>query len=252
MNELENKNMITSLELLKQINIFRKQEGNRAELQHKTLLEIIRDEFSEEIDEQKILLISYKDSMNREKPMFNLTPAQAKQVLVRESKFVRKAVIHYIEELEERLSVKVPTTLKEALKLAYEQQEAIEKLELENKVKTQQIAELQPKGTYYDLVLQCKGLLSITVIAKDYSESGQWLNNKLHELGVQYKQGNIWLLYQKYADKGYTKTKTQPINRSIGLDVKPHTYWTQKGRLFIYNLLKNVGILPKIETEETI
>ena len=252
MNELENKNMITSLELLKQINIFRKQEGNRAELQHKTLLEIIRDEFSEEIDEQKILLISYKDSMNREKPMFNLTPAQAKQVLVRESKFVRKAVIHYIEELEERLSVKVPTTLKEALKLAYEQQEAIEKLELENKVKTQQIAELQPKGTYYDLVLQCKGLLSITVIAKDYGESGQWLNNKLHELGVQYKQGNIWLLYQKYADKGYTKTKTQPINRSIGLDVKPHTYWTQKGRLFIYNLLKNVGILPKIETEETI
>ena len=151
-----------------------------------------------------------------------------------------------------RLSVKVPTTLKEALKLAYEQQEAIEKLELENKVKTQQIAELQPKGTYYDLVLQCKGLLSITVIAKDYGESGQWLNNKLHELGVQYKQGNIWLLYQKYADKGYTKTKTQPINRSIGLDVKPHTYWTQKGRLFIYNLLKNVGILPKIETEETI
>lgn len=252
MNELENKNMITSLELLKQINIFRKQEGNRAELQHKTLLEIIRDEFSEEIDEQKILLISYKDSMNREKPMFNLTPAQAKQVLVRESKFVRKAVIHYIEELEERLSVKAPTTLKEALKLAYEQQEAIEKLELENKVKTQQIAELQPKGTYYDLVLQCKGLLSITVIAKDYGESGQWLNNKLHELGVQYKQGNIWLLYQKYADKGYTKTKTQPINRSIGLDVKPHTYWTQKGRLFIYNLLKNVGILPKIETEETI
>lgn len=252
MNELENKNMITSLELLKQINIFRKQEGNRAELQHKTLLEIIRDEFSEEIDEQKILLISYKDSMNREKPMFNLTPAQAKQVLVRESKFVRKAVIHYIEELEERLSVKAPTTLKEALKLAYEQQEAIEKLELENKVKTQQIAELQPKGTYYDLVLQCKGLLSITVIAKDYGESGQWLNNKLHELGVQYKQGNIWLLYQKYSDKGYTKTKTQPINRSIGLDVKPHTYWTQKGRLFIYNLLKNVGILPKIETEETI
>lgn len=100
---VQNKNQITSLELLEQINFFREQEGNRAELQHKTLLEIIRDEFAEEIDEQKILPISYKDSMNREKPMFELTPSQAKQVLVRESKFVRKAVIHYLEELENRL-----------------------------------------------------------------------------------------------------------------------------------------------------
>lgn len=100
---VQNKNQITSLELLEQINFFRGQEGNRAELQHKTLLEIIRDEFAEEIDEQKILPISYKDSMNREKPMFELTPSQAKQVLVRESKFVRKAVIHYLEELESKL-----------------------------------------------------------------------------------------------------------------------------------------------------
>lgn len=126
----------------------------------------------------------------------------------------------------------------------------VKPLELENQIKTQQIAELQPKGTYYDLVLQCPSLLSITVIAKDYGESGQWLNNKLHELGVQYKQGDIWLLYQKYADKGYTKTKTQPITRSTGPDVKIHTYWTQKGRLFIYGILKNIGILPKIEKED--
>lgn len=64
------------------------------------LLKIIRDEFEEEINEQKILPISYKDSMNREKPMYILTLNQAKQILVRESKFVRKAMIHYIEELE--------------------------------------------------------------------------------------------------------------------------------------------------------
>ena len=116
MEKLMNKNTITSLEILEQINLFRKQEGNRAELQHKTLLEIIRDEFSEEIDEQKILLISYKDSMNREKPMFELTTAQAKQVLVRESKFVRKAVIHYIEELENRLKAVTYKPMSEAQK----------------------------------------------------------------------------------------------------------------------------------------
>ena len=161
----------------------------------------------------------------------------------------KMAYIQKFNEMENVIKSKIPTSFKEALKLAYEQQEEIEALQIESKIKDQQILELKPKASYYDLVLQCKGLLSITIIAKDYGESGQWLNKKLHELGVQYKQGNIWLLYQKYADKGYTKTKIQPINRSTGPDVKPHTYWTQKGRLFIYDLLKSVGILPKIEKE---
>ena len=103
MKVLENKNMITSLEILEQINIFRKQEGNRAELLHKTLLEIIRDEFSEEIGEQKILPSSYINSQNKKQPMFVLTLSQAKQVLVRESKFVRKKIIAQLEELEKQL-----------------------------------------------------------------------------------------------------------------------------------------------------
>lgn len=97
------KDTITSLELLEQINFFRKQEGNRVELQHKTLLEIIRDEFSEEIGEQKILPSSYINSQNKKQPMFVLTLSQAKQVLVRESKFVRKKIIAQLEELEKQL-----------------------------------------------------------------------------------------------------------------------------------------------------
>lgn len=118
-------------------------------------------------------------------------------------------------------------------------------------VQKQQIAELQPKASYYDLVLNCKDLLSTTEIAKDYGKSAKWLNNKLHELGIQFKQGNVWLLYQKYAEFGYTSTKTHPYNGSDGQQhVKPHTYWTQKGRLFIYELLKADGILPTIEKEK--
>lgn len=87
---VQNKNQITSLELLEQINFFRNQEGNRAELQHYDLLKIIRDEFEEEINEGKISAVTYKDKKGEERPMFELTPSQAKQVLVRESKFVRK------------------------------------------------------------------------------------------------------------------------------------------------------------------
>lgn len=98
------KETITSLELCKQINIFREQEG-RSELEHSKLLRTIRDEFEEEINEYKIGLVKYKDKKGEERPMFVLTLSQAKQVLVRESKAVRKAVIHYIEELEEALRI---------------------------------------------------------------------------------------------------------------------------------------------------
>lgn len=139
---------------------------------------------------------------------------------------------------------------------AYEAQKAITEklnaqvLQLEGTVavQTQQISELQPKASYYDVVLNSKDLLSTTKIAKDYGKSAIWLNTWLHEQGIQYKQGDIWLLYQKYAEQGYTNTKTQTFNGSDGeIHTKVHTYWTQKGRLFIYEQLKAVGILPLIE-----
>lgn len=159
------------------------------------------------------------------------------------------AYINRFEEMKKQLSLGVPQNFKEALRLALEQQEKIETLQLDNKVKEQQILELQPKATYYDMVLQCKGVLATGIIAKDYGKSAKWLNDKLHEFGVQYKQGGVWLLYQKFADKGYTQTKTQPITRTAGPDVVLHTYWTQKGRLFIYGLLKSKGYIPNIEKE---
>ena len=62
-------------------------------------------------------------------------------------------------------------------------------------VQNQQIAELKPKASYYDVVLNCADLLSISKIAKDYGKSAKWLNTLLHELGVQFKQGDIWLLF---------------------------------------------------------
>lgn len=120
MGELKLKKQITSLELLDQVNLFRKEEykeklkdgtltkaekkkGKFTELLHKSLLDIIRDEFSEEITEQKILPSTYKDTTGRKLPMFILTLNQAKQVLLRESKYVRRAIIAYIEVLEQAI-----------------------------------------------------------------------------------------------------------------------------------------------------
>lgn len=115
-------------------------------------------------------------------------------------------------------------------------------------VQSQQIAELEPKASYYDVVLNCKDLVAVSVIAKDYGWSANKLNRYLHEKGIQYKQGNVWLLYQKYAERGFTSTKTHNFLKPDGTThVSVHTYWTQAGRLFIYDLLKSDGILPVME-----
>lgn len=124
----------------------------------------------------------------------------------------------------------------------------INQLSIDIKVKDQQIAELQPKATYYDLILQNKDLISMTAIAKDYGMSATQMNRTLHDLGVQYKQSSVWFLYQKHANKGYTSTKTHSYLKENGnIGTRVHTYWTQKGRLFLYDLLKDEGIIPLIE-----
>ena len=129
-----------------------------------------------------------------------------------------------------------------------EAQGKVKVLETTVAVQTQQIAELTPKAGYYDVILSCKDAIAISVIAKDYGKTAQWMNEKLHELGVQFKSGKIWLLYKKYAEQGYTCTRTTPYPKADGTQGSSvHTYWTQKGRIFIYDLLKQIGILPVIE-----
>ena len=124
-------------------------------------------------------------------------------------------------------------------------------LESENAVQKQQLLEMKPKVSYYDVVINSPDLISITEIAKDYGWSAKHMNGYLHSKGIQYKQGDrIWILYQKYAEQGLTSTKTHAYLTGDGSShTKVHTYWTQKGRLFIYDLLKKDGILPLIEKE---
>ena len=122
-------------------------------------------------------------------------------------------------------------------------------LEVENAIQRQQIAEMEPKVSYYDKVLQSKDPVKTSIIAKDYGYSAKNFNQLLKDLKVQYKQGDIWLLYQKYAGNGYTQTKTHAYEDQVHgcTGTSCWTYWTQKGRLFLYDLLKANGILPTIE-----
>lgn len=115
-------------------------------------------------------------------------------------------------------------------------------------VAEQRVMELQPKADYLDSILKNKGLVTITQIAKDYGMSGQKMNDILSNLKVQYKQSDQWLLYSKHQSYGYTHSETIPITHSDGRpDIKMTTKWTQKGRLFLYELLKTNGYFPVIE-----
>ena len=121
-------------------------------------------------------------------------------------------------------------------------------LKLENTQQKQLIGELKPKADYMDIILQNKSLVTITAIAKDYGMSAKAFNKKLHELKVQFKQGHQWFLYSTYHNCGYTHSETVEYTHSDGRkDVTMNTKWTQKGRLFLYELLKKNNIVPIIE-----
>ena len=130
--EFLSKESINSKELLKQINIFREMEykekeasntlteaqkkrGHYIELTHDNLLKIIRDEFNIKVNAVNKNAVknnnhyngpvetTYKDEKGELRTMFILTIDQAKQVLLRESKVVRKAVIQYLNSLEKKI-----------------------------------------------------------------------------------------------------------------------------------------------------
>lgn len=127
----------------------------------------------------------------------------------------------------------------------------LKELQLEVARKNQLIGELQPKANYVDKILNNKGLVTVTQISKDYGMSAKKMNSLLHSLGVQYKQSGQWLLYSKYHGMGYTHSKTIDIIRTDGrADIVMESKWTQKGRLFIYELLKSNNIYPIIERPE--
>lgn len=154
---------------------------------------------------------------------------------------IRRHGMYAIDEMLENpdLAIATLTQLKE-------ERTRRKELELTTAIQNQQIAELKPKASYYDLILQNRNTVPVTQIAKDYGMSGRRFNELLHDLGIQYKFRKTWLLYQHYADLGYTQSKTFAIDAEKSV---MHTYWTQKGRLFLYDLLKGEGILPLIEQE---
>ncbi|MCD9055039.1 phage regulatory protein/antirepressor Ant [Staphylococcus arlettae] len=201
-----------------------------------------------------IIPSQYKDSRGRTQNEYLLTKDGFTLYMfnIQGHNDFKMAYINKFNEMEKQLkqpiaSYMIEDPVKRAEQWIAEQKEK-KQLELENNMNKQKIAEFEPKASYLDTILNNKSLVTVGQIAKDYGMSAQALNKLLHDLKVQYKQSGQWLLYSNIQDKGYTHSSTTEIEHKDGsTSVRMNTKWTQKGRLFIYELLKDNDILPTIE-----
>jgi len=216
--------------------------------QHQHIMRDIRNEIEslgDQIGQSIFGQTSYLDSQGRNQPCYIFGREGAMQLALKYDALTRRKVIVKLEELENSLKPSGENLLALAV---IEAHKLLERKDLVIKKQEQVIGELKPKADYVDFILQNKGLVTITQIAKDYGMSGTAMNDLLHRLKVQYKQSRQWLLYTKYQACGYTHSITTDFKHKDGTpDVTMNTKWTQKGRLFLYDLLKENQVLPTIE-----
>lgn len=201
----------------------------------------------------------------RNVPCYELTKTECIFVATKFNDEARAIIILRWEQLEKEKAMstpQVPKTFREALLLAAEQQEQIEKQQLLLEQKDKQIAEdikeisamtstimaMEKKVTYVDKILKCQSTVLTTIIAQDYGMSAKAFNKILHEFGIQRKVGDSWALYAVHLPYGYVKDVTFEYKKHDGTTAtKQNMQWTQKGRMFLYETLKAKGILPLIE-----
>jgi prophage antirepressor-like protein len=181
----------------------------------------------------------YEVLMQSRKPIAKAFKKEVKKIL----KSVRKHGAYICDELldelvkSEKLAEKYLKMLKTEKEISKQNEELIETI-------AEHVVELIPKANYCDNVLECENAVPVTVIAKDYGLSAEKFNKILHILEIQYKVGGMWVLYSKYCGNAYTATRTVAWDKRAVM----YTVWTQKGREFLYQKLKECDILPEFET----
>lgn len=229
--------------------------------QHAHIMRDIRTLLDQGVAESNFGLGSYKDKNNQERPCYELTKKGCLILASGYDALLREKIINRWEELETKERTGgfvVPQTFSQALMLAAKQQEQIEEqkaalaqqgeeiVKLSNEVMT-----MKPKATYYDLILNNPSTVTITQIAQDYGMSAKKFNQILCDFRIQHKVNKQWILYADNINKGYVQSKPTNIPLANGTEkVVYNTEWTQKGRIFLYEKLKQAGILPMIENKD--
>jgi len=132
-----------------------------------------------------------------------------------------------------------PDTLIKTLEVLKSERAEKERLQIQNQKQQEALQLSAPKVEYYNEVLSSTSTYTTTLIAKELGVSATALNRRLNELKIQYKQNEVWVLYQKYHNRGFTKTTTTTYTDSQGVTrTSMLTVWTEAGRFFIHELLK--------------
>lgn len=235
--------------------------------QHNELLKDIR-RYAEQLGEGKIpqsdffTESTYINSQNKKMPCYQVTKKGCEFIAhkltgVKGTEFTAK-YINRFHEMEDAIKAHVPTgnelialAVVEAQKLLAQKEEEIKQLEDSVQQMDKVITELTPKADYADRILSSNDCMTVTQIAQDYGLSAVSFNRILSRAGIQRKVGEQWILYAEYQGKGYVQNKTYDYEKSNGTTgTKLSTVWTQKGRLFLYNRLKEIGVVPEMEKEE--
>ena len=235
--------------------------------QHNELLKDIR-RYAEQLGEGKIpqsdffTESTYVNSQNKKMPCYQVTKKGCEFIAhkltgVKGTEFTAK-YINRFHEMEDAIKSHIPTgnelialAVVEAQKLLAQKEEEIKQLEDSVQQMDKVITELTPKADYADRILSSNDCMTVTQIAQDYGLSAVSFNRILSRAGIQRKVGEQWILYAEYQGKGYVQNKTYDYEKANGTTgTKLSTVWTQKGRLFLYNRLKEIGVIPEMEKEE--
>ena len=193
----------------------------------------------------------YKDAKGENRVMYLLNKKASLLLASGYDVNLRVKIIDRWESLETGKATpmyQVPQSFADALMLAAQQQKQIEQQQKQIQAKNKQIEELEEQTAYTRSILNSPSTVLVTQIAQDYGLGAKMFNSILRNLKVQRKVGKQWILYAKYLKKGYVQSHTHQFKHKDGReDVALTTTWTQKGRLFLYSLLKKNGYLPLIE-----
>lgn len=229
--------------------------------EHNKLLRDIR-EYIVQLDESKIghtdffTESEYVDKANRKKPCYLVTKKGCEFIAhkltgIKGTEFTAKYIDRF-HAMEDVIKTQIPTgndlialAVIEAQKLLAQKDEEINQLESTVQEMDLVITSMTPKVDYVDRILSSNDCMTVTQIAQDYGISAVKFNGVLKTAGIQRKVGSQWILYANYQGKGYVQTRTTEYKKSNGsVGTKPLTVWTQKGRMFIYQKLKEIGVEP--------
>lgn len=223
---------------------------------HDAILRDIRNLLEQGVNAHNFVEVEYTDKKGESRPCYQLTKTGCLILASGYNAVLREKIINRWIELETEVAkqYQVPTSFREALLLAAAQQEQIEEQQKLLVAQTEQIrdlneanAEMRIKVSYYDQILASKSTVTTTQIAQDYGMSAKKFNIELRNLKIQRKVGGQWILYAPYNTMGYVHSETFIPECSTTGKVVMVTRWTQRGRLFLYQTLKDNGILPLIE-----